>query len=239
MPCLFNLPEELPYDRYAACLAATEGLQRARDIEISSSTPPKRWALFGEKKKVKSEEQKRADAKYIINSGKVIKALGLTVPQFNQLGREVMKDSLLKERVMEQAYLYRMTAALAMPRTPLLTSDETLLKSQRKHRIQMFAKATMEIEDLRKAQLDRLCRALKVDHLPEGLQLSDPRVLAILNPKVRAVCEAFPLQAEEIVRKYGMNSEEFNGMLDGVKTDALMRWKVNSHIKKAGKKGRT
>jgi len=190
MPCLFNLPEELPYDRYAACLAATEGLQRARDIEISSSTPPKRWALFGEKKKVKREEQERADAKYTINSEKVIEALGLTVEQFNQLGKEVMKDSLLNERVMEQAFLYRMTAALSMPRTPLLTSDETLLKSQRNHHIQMLAEATKEIEDLKKTQSDRLCRALRVDHLPEELQLADPRVLAILNPKVRAVDDA-------------------------------------------------
>lgn len=233
MPCLFNLPEELPYDRYAACLAATEGLRRARDVELSAMK--KKGGFPFSKEKNQSEEEKRTDAKYVVNSGKVIRALGLTIPQFNQLGREVMQNPPLKERVMEQAYLYRMTATLSMPRTPLLKADESFLKTHRRHRVQMFASATMEIEELRKSQMEKLCRALKVDHLPKGLQLSDPRVLAILSPKIRAVCEAFPLQAEEIVRKHGLDSDEFNKMLETVKSDAVMRWKVNRHIKKSGK----
>ena len=34
-----------------------------------------------------------------MNSRKVIRALGLTIPQFNQIAREVMEDELLREKV--------------------------------------------------------------------------------------------------------------------------------------------
>ena len=45
------------------------------------------------------EEYKRACAEYVLNSSKAINALGLSVTQFNQLGREVSKDKSLKEKV--------------------------------------------------------------------------------------------------------------------------------------------
>ncbi len=45
------------------------------------------------------EEYKRACAEYVLNSTKVIKALGLSVSQFNQLGREIKKNGPLKEKV--------------------------------------------------------------------------------------------------------------------------------------------
>ena len=94
IPTLFNLAEEAIYDRYAACLAATEGLRRMRDKEISKTKP----GIFSRKKGDKEGEE-RANSKYIMHSSKIIKALGMTVPQFNQLGREVMKNDELKEKV--------------------------------------------------------------------------------------------------------------------------------------------
>lgn len=68
--------------------------------------------------------------------------------------------------------------------------------------------------------------ALQVDSIPENIKLCDPSILPFLSPKVKAVCEAFPLQADEIVAKYGLNSKDFNGMLQDAKVDSVMRWKI-------------
>ena len=135
MPSIFQ-PEESIYDKYAACLAATEGLRRMRDSKIlknkrfrtavnvdaerssgwksllkgdsstssSGSTEAKGPSLTKRERELLSveqqkEEYKRSCAEYVLNSSKVIKALGLSVSQFNQLGREVRKNKPLKERV--------------------------------------------------------------------------------------------------------------------------------------------
>eukprot|EP00554_Chaetoceros_debilis_P000645 CAMPEP_0194085736 /NCGR_PEP_ID=MMETSP0149-20130528/18599_1 /TAXON_ID=122233 /ORGANISM="Chaetoceros debilis, Strain MM31A-1" /LENGTH=544 /DNA_ID=CAMNT_0038768689 /DNA_START=189 /DNA_END=1820 /DNA_ORIENTATION=+ len=172
------------------------------------------------------EEYKRACAEYVLNSSKAIKALGLSVSQFNQLGREVSKNSDLKEKVMEQAYLYRMASTIKMDKIPLIQDPDSkqLLKSTRRRRVQMFVKSITEIEELREEQTSRLRRALKIDKLPSDLNLCDPNVLPLLSPKVRTVIEAFPLQAEEIVKKYGLNSDEFNQMLEETRGNPVFRW---------------
>ena len=136
---------------------------------------------------------------------------------------------------MEQAYLYRLAATLNMDRVPLIedTQSQELLKAHRRKRVQMFARSMTEIEDLRGEQLNALTRSLRVDRFPENLNICDPRVLPILSPKVRAVCEAFPLQAEQIVKKYGLNSDEFNEMLEETHTNPVFRWRVNQYMEKA------
>ena len=90
MPSLFA-PDETDYDRYAACLAATESLRRLRDKSTAESKQ-----LSGTEA---TDEQKRIRAEYIINSSKVLKALGMSVSQFNQVGRQVNQDESLKEKV--------------------------------------------------------------------------------------------------------------------------------------------
>lgn len=239
LPTLFQLPEEEQYDRYAACLAATEGLRKIRDREMSKTKKGGIISFFS-RKEVDEEETERANSKYVLNSSMVIKSLGLTVPQFNQLGREIMGDEVLKEKVTEQAYLYRLSAGLSLPdnRVPII-SDPTsspFLNAHRRHRIQMFARSITEIEHLRTDQMEKLMKALKIPALPEGVNLSDPNVVPFLSPKVRAVCEAFPFQAEEIVRKYGLNSDEFNDMLEKTKKDPVFRWRVKHEIGTEAKK---
>jgi len=137
-------------------------------------------------------------------------------------------------QVMEQAYLYRMSASLHMDRVPLVEDPdaEQLLKSHRKERVQMFCESMTEIEQLREDQLERLKRSLNVDKLPAGMSLTDPAVKPFLSSKVRAVVEAFPLQAEQIVKKHGLHSDEFNRMLDQTKHSPSFRWKVEKEMKR-------
>lgn len=143
-------------------------------------------------------------------------------------------------KVIEQAYLYRLAASMSDPKNrkyQLLTmSDETsnpLKLAHRRHRLQMFAKSMVEIETLRQDQLDRLQKVL-LKKSPtidlNSIPLSDPAILPLLNPKVRAVCEAFPLQAEVIVKQYGLNSDEFNEMLEKTKSNPLFRWRVQQEV---------
>jgi hypothetical protein len=123
-----------------------------------------------------------------------------------------------------------------MNKVPLMQdpSSEELLRATKRHRVQMFARSMTEIEELRLEQMEKLKRALRLEQLPKNLNISDPRIRPLLNPKVRAVVEAFPHQAEDIVRKYGLNSDEFNKMLDETHRNPVFRWKVKSCLEKNG-----
>lgn len=95
MPSLFTR-EQGVYDKYAACLAATEGLRRLRDQELA--TEVQKASSAGGSMGV-SEAQKYITAQYVQNAGKVLKALGMSVNQFNELGRQIAQDNTLKEKV--------------------------------------------------------------------------------------------------------------------------------------------
>lgn len=253
MPSIFRIPSEEKYDRYAAALAVTEGLRRVRDAEISRAeeTKTKKSWLGGisagekdkTKVKVKSSQdpleaaKKRAESAFLLLSTKAVKALGMTVTQFNQIGREVTSDPALKERVSEQAYLYRMASVIHLDKVPLLEdpSSKKLLESQehKKYRVQLFARSIHEIEDLRADQMDALRQSLQVERFPPGFDLSDPNVQPLLHPEVRRVCEKFPVQAEEIVKRYGLDSDEFNRMLEETKGNPIFRWRVQKYVEKA------
>ena len=45
------------------------------------------------------QAKKRAESAFLMQNTKAVKALGMTVTQFNQIGREVLADNALKERV--------------------------------------------------------------------------------------------------------------------------------------------
>lgn len=279
MPSIFESEESI-YDKYAACLAATEGLRRIRDSKLQENKKFRTavnidadkyggWKSLlkgGDKGKdekdgsgginntgdsddaslssssdpsLQKEGYKRACAEYVFNSSKVVKALGLSVSQFNQLGREIKKNKSLREKVIEQAYLYRMAATINMDKIPIIQdpNSKKLLQSTKRRRVQMFVRSITEIEELRSEQMERLKRALNIDKLPSDINLCDPNVLPLLNPKVKAVIEAFPLQAEVIVKKYGLNSDEFNQMLEETRGNPVFRWRVERFKKNSDTMG--
>lgn len=126
-----------------------------------------------------------------------------------------------------------------MDRIPLIEdpgSAELLREAVPRDKIKLFSESLAEIEDLRENQIRRLTQALHVDKFPEHINISDPGLLPFLNPKVRAVVEAFPLQAEDIVKKHGLQSEEFNKMLAETKSNPIFRWKVRRHISSVERK---
>jgi len=134
---------------------------------------------------------------------------------------------------MEQAYLYRMAATVSMDRMPVMDDPKSsaLLKAFRKDKVHLFCESMSEIEQFRANQLERLTRSLGVDKIPTDVNISDPNLLPLLKPKVRAVIEAFPLQAEEIIKKHGLESEEFNKMLEDTNNNPLFRRKIRKELK--------
>jgi hypothetical protein len=84
------------YDKYAACLAATEGLRRLRDQDLAQEV--QQASITGGSMGI-SEAQKQITAQYVQNAGKVLKALGMSINQFNALGQQIAQDNTLKERV--------------------------------------------------------------------------------------------------------------------------------------------
>lgn len=128
-----------------------------------------------------------------------------------------------------------MAATMDMDRMPLIEdpASEKLLKANRRQRVQMFCESMQEIEQLRSDQMTKLKKSLHVRQLPKGISLSDPTVLPLLAPRVRAVVEAFPLQAEEIVKKHGLHSDEFNKMMEEAKSSPVFRWKVEKYMKQS------
>lgn len=139
-------------------------------------------------------------------------------------------------QIIEQAYLYRMAAAIHLDRSPLPekvpgSGSGDHLSNYQRDKVQMFCESMNEIEKLRTGQVERLKRALQADDFPTNINISDPQLLPFLHPKAKAVVQAFPLQAEAIVKKHGLNSEEFNNMLHASKSNPIFRWKVQKHLK--------
>ena len=139
---------------------------------------------------------------------------------------------------MEQAYLYRMAAMVNLDQIPLMTNDNVPTANDntgfQKDKVQLFCQSIQDIERLRSNQVDRLKKALHVDDFPNSISISDPTLLPFLNPKVRAVVRAFPLQAEDVVKKNGLDSVEFNSMLKEVQSNPIFRWKVQKYLKQEG-----
>ena len=139
---------------------------------------------------------------------------------------------------MEQAYLYRMAAMVNLDQIPLMSNDSANDNTGfQRDKVQLFCQSIQDIERLRSSQVDRLKKALNVDDFPASISISDPTLLPFLNPKVRAVVKAFPLQAEDVVKKNGLDSTEFNNMLQEVRSNPIFRWKVQKQLKQEGLDG--
>ena len=184
----------------------------------------------------------------------MVRTCGLTVGRFNSLGKAVGSDPVLRERVMEQAYLYGMAAGLTgmepaarrgrpVPMGSAGSGGTTAGPSSgggppqqirggfpsaspsERARLDLFARAVTEVEALRTRNLAKIKSNLGVPVLPRGM-LGEESVRSLLDPRVRDVVDAFPLQAEELVRRCGMGSDEFNSLLDRARCDPVYRWRL-------------
>lgn len=85
------------YDRYSACLAATEGLRRIRDADIS-----KELRLCGSRKRPNSKfnkAKKEIEDKFNQDASRVLEALGMSLNEFTAVGKKIFEDDDLARKV--------------------------------------------------------------------------------------------------------------------------------------------
>ena len=100
IPSMFQGESDMIYDRYAACLAATEGLRRIRDQTLKSPQQNSINDPLLSKRNIR-EAKERVNTVYAENASKIIEAMGMPVSQFNSIGKIVCNDASLKQKVCE------------------------------------------------------------------------------------------------------------------------------------------
>ncbi|GMI54435.1 hypothetical protein ScalyP_jg4205 [Parmales sp. scaly parma] len=246
MVSLFQ-PEETIFDTYAACVAATEPLRNRRDTDVFSALKPVEKVLYKLSRNSvlcsgaycdKNPRVNLLCTRHLNDCSRVIRSLGLTIPEYNAIGRKVSKSPNLEKRVREQAYLYRIASTMALDKLPVVEDPNSakLVKARSRRREQRFARSLGSIEELRGEQREALRRALNIDALPTNFAICDPFLLPLLSPKIQSVCRSFPKQAEEVVRQFGLNSNEFNKMLAETRRNPLYRWRITRYMKRVGVK---
>ena len=95
MPSLFR-NEDMMYDRYAACLAATEGLRRRRDRSFSQVSNEKN----------SKQLLAKIEADYAKDATKILEGLGMSLNDFNKIGQSVISNKVLKRKVRVWSHLF-------------------------------------------------------------------------------------------------------------------------------------
>jgi Domain of unknown function (DUF4168) len=90
MPTLFS-KHDIQYDRYAACLAATEGLRRIRDAAIAERS--------GRRGRTAAAAQDEARVRYVRDAEGVVNALGMSIVEYNRIGSQLARDRALRDKV--------------------------------------------------------------------------------------------------------------------------------------------
>ncbi|CAM9610922.1 unnamed protein product [Phaeothamnion confervicola] len=197
---------------------------------------------------------RRAQSNYLRQAGRVIGSCGLSIARFNQLSKDVAQDRNLRNRVTQQAYLYRVAAELNSDKIPsfedvretrpprrrrrgggplgpqgAVVMEPPATAAQLPTRAALFAKSVREIEELRLDHRKRLMESLECDDLPMGL--CKPAMGKIASPTVRRACEYFTHVAENIVQSNGLRPDEFNRMLGRSRRNVLFRTAVLYHLR--------
>jgi len=139
--CLFDRdrPDEVLYDRYALALAATERARELRDEALIHSVGRIRWMMRKWSRESQlnacdprilasaSPEWRTACARHSIVCGRIIDAVsGLSVSEFNTISRTVAGSPDLKQKVLHQAYLYRLASKIDTKRDPIIAPSQTI-----------------------------------------------------------------------------------------------------------------
>lgn len=250
--------EESPYLRYAAVLAATEPFRELRDARAKKALSPfKYWLIKTKKRNVcdvaridpkgNNGALRAACSFHVTTVSKIAASLGFTIAEFNALSIEIGTDEELKDRVMKQAYLYRLASqvgnevrSLPQNKLNLVEDNEQRPSSQLKiapSRMKMFIDVSGQIERLRAEGAALLKSELEVDQLPPNM--CSANMLPFLSERVQGLCKDFPEQAEEVCREAGMEVDEFNTLLERSRRNPLLRLRVNSKLRVAARTAKT
>lgn len=127
---IFKADSENEYHKYAAVLAATEPFRLQCDVEIRKALNPlvyyfhklKGTTLSDPTSSLRIDNRNidNAFTKYESKVDEIVKTCGLDPNVFNNLSRQLVKQPILKQRVLLQAYYYKIAADLQSNVTPIL-----------------------------------------------------------------------------------------------------------------------
>jgi len=129
--------DEVDYHKYAAILAATEPIRIQCDLEIKKSLNPVAYWYHKLKGTPLSDpatslriDNKGVDLacnKYERKVDEVVKSYGLETNTFNELSRKLVRNNSLRQRVLLQAYYYKIAADLESNISGLTASTSNML----------------------------------------------------------------------------------------------------------------
>ena len=263
-------PNSTIYDRYSAILAAVEPTRLTLESEIHKALPKRLqvYESFSTYGGVDSNNAEKIDSyrdKYPeiddkvrlheLQTSRIVKSLGLTISVFNAISREVDNDRILRLKVLEQAYLYRISSNVNAPKFFTVNGGEGSSKRDRrrlslfenqieierkKKKLVQFAKVVKLIEGLRVREKGILEKELGLDNktnsktnsssssdISTNLKICSPNIQPYMNSKVLLATLQFPVKAEKLLRDNSeLNVKEFNDMISEMKRNPFFRMRV-------------
>ena len=161
---------------------------------------------------------------------------------FNSMSKQIRREPYLKQRVLLQAYYYRIAADLeantraGLPDLPSMDrgfpaglrispdAERLATSQQRASRFSRFCRALYAVEGERLRQRETLQNELGIPELP--VRMCDPDILPAMCGSVRGACEAFPKQVSSIAQEHGVTMVDFTRLNDKVRKDLFFRMLV-------------
>lgn len=259
--------DQQDYHKYSAILAATEPLRERCSDHISRVISPikqffgrisgKSLIDQGLEVRDKIPEVNEALTNLEDRMQKTIKSFDFTVPKFNAMSHFIQKTGSLKQKVLIQAYFYKIAADLnvnignTLPVIPLFRKKSTSTDRDYSNEfdltpstaeldeskpitdndmVERFAKAASSVEMMKSKLIEQLKSELGVNHLPT--EMMNPEYLPAMSPLVQRAATEFNTASADIVNRNGLEVGQFFGMKDKMNRSFLFRWKVKNAISK-------
>jgi len=190
----------------------------------------------------------------------IVRAYGIPLVDFNYLSEQISINTKLKQRVLLQAYFYRIAAELDSstnpPVLPQLSSNpgkysldnkyDSLDSSSKSFRntgvtfnrykgssFQRFCSALRNMEVERVRVREKLRQGLNIADLPP--KMCDPSIQPAMCGSIRDACAGFAKSSNSILEKHGINKDEFERLQQKIKKDFFFRLRVEKEIEKIEK----
>ena len=177
----------------------------------------------------------------------------MNAQSFNSMSRQIKREPYLKQRVLLQAYYYRIAADLEtnmrqLPELPMSSLSYSPLRgispdaerlasaSASASRFSRFCRALYAVETERPVQRDALQHQLGIPDLPT--RMCDPEILPAMCSSVQTACEKFPRTVATMAASQGVSLSDFTRLNERVKRDFLFRLRVQKECNKIGREDR-
>lgn len=171
---------------------------------------------------------------------------------FNAMSQQIKREPYLKQRVLLQAYYYRIAADLEantknLPLLPSSLSVHSNLRispdaerlasaSANASRFSRFCRALYAVEGERLRQREILQNQLGIPDLP--VRMCDPDILPAMCSSVQGACESFPRTVSSVAAAHGVSLSDFTRLNDKVRKDLFFRLRVQNECNKIDKEER-